>query len=255
MTRSSIGSIIFDLDDTLMDTWGQLVRPAAREACAAMIAAGLNTDLETCLRERERLFCEHPRDDVYALLVNRFGCRPGIPVSAQWMRETGYRAYFHRHVSPDIHLFDGVAAMLERLKAVFVLYLVTSGSPVTQKQKVNLLKCGSFFHEIAFLDSARGETKDQAFARILASGGKVPTRWLCVGDRVDREIRAGRRLGMRTCRVHCGEFHHLNPSGPEETPDFVIQHILELERILEGETRQNKPAQPGASPQPSLLPK
>jgi FMN phosphatase YigB (HAD superfamily) len=34
-------AVVFDLDDTLFDAFGQCVRPAQREAAAAMRAAGL----------------------------------------------------------------------------------------------------------------------------------------------------------------------------------------------------------------------
>ncbi len=62
-------TLIFDLDDTLLDTWGQLVQPAARESCQAMIEAGLNADLEECIEKRTDFFINRPREDLFALLI------------------------------------------------------------------------------------------------------------------------------------------------------------------------------------------
>ncbi len=230
--ENPIEVVIFDLDDTLMDTWGQLVRPAAREACAAMIAAGLNADLEACIRERERLFRAWPRKDVYALLVEHFGCRIAGRPSRSRVRDAGVRTYFQREVPADIRLFDGVRSMLERLKATHGLYLVTSGNPATQAQKVAHLNLAPFFREVVLVDSAGGGRKEHAFARILEEEKLPGNQVLAVGDRVDREIRAAKQLGMRACRVHHGEFSHLHPNGPEETPDVLIKNILDLEHIL-----------------------
>ena len=45
-------TIIFDLDDTLLETSRLLVPQAERESCLEMIAAGLDCDLDTCLKAR-----------------------------------------------------------------------------------------------------------------------------------------------------------------------------------------------------------
>ena len=48
-------AVVFDLDDTLFDTFGQCVVAAHREAARAMVAAGLRADEETVVARRLRL--------------------------------------------------------------------------------------------------------------------------------------------------------------------------------------------------------
>ena len=64
---SEIRHLIFDLDDTLFDTFGQLVKPAFLEASAAMIAAGLNAPSVTdCMGAREKILLTNKRQKIFS---------------------------------------------------------------------------------------------------------------------------------------------------------------------------------------------
>lgn len=231
--------VIFDLDDTLLDTWGQLVQPAAREACEAMVKAGLATDVKSALQQRETLFRANPRADVYAALVAHFGIAAGQAegqveaTHRQQVRDAGHDAYFKRDVRGPLALFKGAEALLRALKPHHQVHLVTSGSPPTQRQKVELLAIAAHFDDLHYVNSPAGETKDAALAAIRARYAELAaSAFLCVGDRVDREIRAAKRLGMVTCRVRYGEFAHLDAASEEETPHHEIRHITEIRRLF-----------------------
>src|SRR5882724_7834281 len=55
-----IGCVIFDLDDTLYDCFGQRLRVAHRHAAQAMVEAGVNADVEAVYRARMRFFRQDP---------------------------------------------------------------------------------------------------------------------------------------------------------------------------------------------------
>ena len=65
--------LIFDLDDTLFDTCGQLVDRASRESCLQMIELGLQADVDSCMQKRQELFKENPRKNIYDQIVQSFG--------------------------------------------------------------------------------------------------------------------------------------------------------------------------------------
>jgi len=222
--------LIFDLDDTLLDTWRQLVQPAAREACAAMVETGLDTDLETCVTVRRALFVEDPRGDCYRGLVSRFGVRDGADPEA--VRAAGHDAYFRREVEPHIRLFDGAGQLLARLGLERELFLVTSGHPGTQARKVEILGIADFFRRISYVDSGAGERKGDRFREIMRETAAPPEHHLVIGDRLDREIRDANQLGMHTCHVRYGEFSHIEPREPEEEPRYAVNHIRELANYL-----------------------
>ncbi len=222
--------LIFDLDDTLLDTWAQLVQPAAREACSAMVSAGLATDVATCLDARQRLFVSSPRGDCYTGLVETFGVSGDT--HPRDVRDAGHRAYFEREVEDHIRLFDGALSLLDQLGTDRTLFLVTSGHPRTQQQKVAILGIADRFEAVHYVDSSAGETKHARFHQILGETGLEPREHLAIGDRLDREIRDANRLGMTTCHVHYGEFQHLTPQHTDEEPDYRITHITELAGIV-----------------------
>src|SRR5262245_47565677 len=55
-----IRCVIFDLDDTLYDNFRQRVRVAHRHAAEAMVAAGLQAEVEAVYRARMRAFLKDP---------------------------------------------------------------------------------------------------------------------------------------------------------------------------------------------------
>lgn len=219
-------ALLFDLDDTLFDCHGQLVRPAHEEAVAAMIAAGLPAGPEEALGRRLALFAERPREDVNRLLAEAYGApRPEVI-------EAGYDAFHRREVGP-IEPFPGVHETLAALGARWRLFLVTSGDPATQRRKIDRLRLADAFEAIALVDPARGETKEDAFRRILEETRLAPAACVAVGNRIDSEIRAGRSLGLGTVWLRHGEYAHVEPEDPAETPDRIIDAFGDLPGALE----------------------
>ena len=225
-------ALIFDLDDTLLDTCGQLIKPANREACQAMIDAGLDTDLDICLDTRTQLFYQNPRKDVFRLIAEHFPIKDGSTIDE--VATAGHRAFFHRDVEPHITIPKDVYHMLEAFAENYRLHLVTSGSPTAQQKKIDILGLEPYFDSVHLVDTSAN--KGDAFQKIIANGNHIPEKVLCIGDRADREIRAANQLGLATCRVVYGEYSHLEPVSPEEEADISITHILHLvEHLAEAE--------------------
>src|SRR5262249_48686880 len=151
--------------DTLFDTYGQLVRPASQESCAAMIAAGLGADLEECLETREKLLIRQPRADIYKLLVEEFGvAKDSDPRSVE---AAGFNAFHDRKIKEEIKLFPDAVSTLSFLKKKFKMFLVTLGTPQTQMTKVEKLKLAAFFEEVFYVDVLREKSKMTALREIL----------------------------------------------------------------------------------------
>jgi FMN phosphatase YigB (HAD superfamily) len=56
---------------------------------------------------------------------------------------------------------------------------------------------------------------------------------LIVGDRLDREIRAGRRLGCWTCRMEHGEGGWASPRDALEQPHYTVGVIEGVVAVVE----------------------
>ena len=220
--------LIFDLDDTLLDTSRLLVPHASKEACEAMIGAGLQTDLSQCLLACERHRASRSRLSLFSFLVESFGTRD--QTQADDVAKAGYKGFYNRQVEPDISLAPDVEEMLAELKKRYPLYLVTAGHRPTQEAKIRILKMENYFpiQNIFHIDPSKSEFKGQAFAKIASQSDSAPENFLSIGNRVDTDIGEARKLGWRGCWVRYGEYAHMQPKDEFEKPDFIIDRIQEL---------------------------
>jgi putative hydrolase of the HAD superfamily len=222
----AIEAVVLDLDDTLFDTSGTLIGPANRESAAAMIGAGLPGTVEAIAQRRMTLSRAHPGEDPDVLTVKSFGLEDRADIAA-----AGRKAFYSRTIR-SIEPFPETMPLLETLRGHVLLVLMTTGAPATQRRKVELLGIEGFFAELVFLDIAT-ETKHDALVALQRRRGWNASAVVVVGDRIDREIAAGRRLGMWTVRVAHGEGRHLTPTGPAQQPHYTIDRLDALLHVLQ----------------------
>ncbi|PIQ28641.1 hypothetical protein COW36_12285 [bacterium (Candidatus Blackallbacteria) CG17_big_fil_post_rev_8_21_14_2_50_48_46] len=221
----SLRALIFDLDDTLIDTHGQLVYQAHWQACLAMHAAGLQISPAELMQTRQNLLLQHPRAEINALLAAHYQCQ------SQAVIQAGFETYFNPHLT-ELDLFPGTRALLENWAQNYALFLVTSGYEKTQKRKVELLKIAPFFQGIHFVDIKDKNGKYKAFYELQTSLGGENHEFAVIGDRINNEIVAGNQLGMTTVWIRHGECAHILPQNKLEEPDFTLNHVRELPEIL-----------------------
>jgi FMN phosphatase YigB (HAD superfamily) len=228
-SKPLIRCVIFDLDDTLYDCFGQRVRAAHRHAAQAMVEAGLNAGVEAVYRARMRAFRQDPMlRHIDAEVSRHFRAEDPEAVS-----RAAREAYFNCPVG-KLTLFTGSLPLLRFLAKHGVRnFIVSFGEPRTQHAKVKALGLDRepSVEKIYYADRANVLTKEAAFRRIQRRTGLKPGAMLIVGDRPAREIRAGRELGMHTVRLRHGEFKAQMPAGPEEEPDYVVGNIAEVRML------------------------
>jgi FMN phosphatase YigB (HAD superfamily) len=224
-----IRCVIFDLDDTLYDCFGQRVPATHRHAAQAMVEAGLKADAEAVYRARMRAFRTDPMlRHIDAEVTRHFGAENPEEIS-----RAAREAYFNCPVG-KLTLFPGSLPLLRSLAKHGVRnFVVSFGEPKIQHAKVKALGLDRepSVEQIYYADRSNVLTKEAAFRKIQKRTRLTPTEILIVGDRPAREIRAGRELGMHTVRLHHGEFKSQMPVGPEEEPDYVIGNISEVRKL------------------------
>ncbi len=224
-------ALIFDLDDTLLDTSRLLVPQAEKESCLAMVEAGLNSDLETCLKVRKNLIKQNLRTLIFEEIVRELGVKEHA--SPYEVIREGRRAFYEREVESDIYLEPDVIKMLEKMNAKYQLFLVTAGATKTQKRKVEILKIEKFFKKLIYVDIDKGETKAHAFREVNQLSGASSDHILSIGDRIDTDIAGAKALGMKACWVARGEYSGLKPLSPFEEPDYRVNRITEIESVCQ----------------------
>lgn len=233
-----VKALLFDLDDTLFDCCGLLVEAARRRAARAMVRAGLPCSEEEAYRQQIELAEQHgPRFDVFDAMAEMHG----MPHS---LAQAALAAYNSDEVG-EIQPFPDVPETLSELRSQgYKLLLFTTGVTARQEKKVQALGIGSFFDEIVINDVETGEHRDDAFQDLLARHRLKPDEVVCVGDRIQSEIKTGNSLGMITVQMLHGRFKDLVPKTELEEPDYKISRISELHYVLRVLNRRNKGAEP-----------
>jgi len=229
-----VRAIIFDLDDTLFDCYGLLVEAARRRAARAMVQAGLPCTEDEAYRKQIELAEAHgPRFDVFDAMADLYK----MPRS---LTQVALAAYNSDEVG-DIAPFPDVPATLAELRAQgYKLLLFTSGVYARQQKKIDALGIRQYFDEVMVNDAEMGEHRDDCFADLLARHHLKPEEAVCVGDRIQSEIKTANSLGLITVQMLHGRFKGLVPKTELEEPDYRISRISELHGILRVINRRNK---------------
>lgn len=227
-------AIIFDLDDTLMDTTGQVTEKGQLRAIKAMVKAGLPLSYKRAVRYRNKLI---RKKGVHAhhipLMVKNLVKNPA---EAKRLLYMGLKAH---HTTPikNIKPLPGTIKLLEGLrKKGCRLYIVSHGLKKTQMKKIKKLKIGKYFDRI-FIDDSHDESfKEEFFEHIIKDeieNNKLkPEDIISVGNRIDSEIMLSNKLGLTTVLMVHGRYSKLKPRNKWEKPDFSIRKISDLLQVL-----------------------
>lgn len=229
MDRRRIEAVIFDLDDTLFDCTGQLTEPARRRAAETLATAIPDSDASALHSIQAKLAGHLSSTDAIREIARRHDLSSNDVESA-------LTAYNRDHVE-DITPFPDTLSTLNELAArKYGLCLVTTGRPERQRRKVDRLGLCTHFSEasgtLVFHDDREFPEKDEALQRAALRFNVAPCRILSVGDKLNSEIAASKRLGMRTARLCFGRQRNQRPRTPEERPDHELNRLKDLLVLL-----------------------
>ncbi len=216
-------AIAFDLDDTLLDTTNLLVPMASRNACLAMIAEGLQCDVEICHQMRQDLSNQMSHPEIFEKIVKTFGCKNEKTAIAK-----AIQTFYSPEIPLRLPLMSGAEQNLQSLQGHYKLFLVTMGNFKTQQKKIQSLGISKYFKEAFIVDGLKGERKEMAFKKILQQENIRPDELLSIGNRLSSEIRDGKKCGAETCHFSYGEHEGETPQTSFDHPDFTITEHKEL---------------------------
>ncbi|MGZ3744710.1 MAG: HAD family hydrolase [Pseudobdellovibrionaceae bacterium] len=220
---TAIKCIAFDLDDTLMDTSQLLVPMAARRACEEMILHGVKADIDTCLAWRASRASDLTHQEIFQEFIARYGSTtPHVAL------QEAMKVFYNPAVPARLPLMEGAESNLKKLAEKYTLFLVTSGEPEAQKNKINALNIEASFRKIYLVNNFKKETKKTAFLEIIKNENIQPAELLSIGNRLSQEIRHAKICGARTCYFCHGEHVGEQPAQREDYPDFTIYKHHEL---------------------------
>ena len=90
------------------------------------------------------------------------------------------------------------------------------------------------YFELCFLSECENLFKPDIrfFEYALEKAGCIPEEAAMIGDRLDNDILPAKKIGMKTIRIAQGLHSSQQPISYEYTPDFQLQTLSDLLRIL-----------------------
>lgn len=70
------------------------------------------------------------------------------------------------------------------------------------------------------------------FDKAFAMAGCTAQEAVMIGDRLDNDIIPAKKLGMKTIWIRQGFAIYQNPRNTEEQPDYIVDSLAELKKIL-----------------------
>jgi putative hydrolase of the HAD superfamily len=224
--------IIFDLDDTLIDTSGTYIPFKLRLALKNMVQAGLNIDSE------EEAFAE-------LLRINVDAGKGKKAIEIFWKQHSenhqilniGIQTYYGvTKESFSVNVLDNVISTLKELSKKHILTLVSYGEE--QEQHKKLLSSGineDFFKRIIIVNNY---DKTSYYQELLTEFSVNPHEVLVVGDKFEGDLLPAKNLGMKTVHFMHGR-GKINPPSLESV-DYQIDNILKVQEIVKELTNLSK---------------
>ncbi len=224
--------IIFDLDDTLIETSQCLTPFRLERALRKMIALGMQIDsferaLHFLVEINQTASSSHKALTSFAQLY------PGGMQTLELALETFQEPL---PVNLELALAEGALELLEQLSLHHTLALVTIGHRELQLSKME--KAGlqqGLFSKITVISPSHEEggcSKKPYYEALLQEfqeEGGAPAPLVC-GDRVFVDLTPAKELGLRT--VHIRKGRGLQQMQPASDVDFSIQKLEELKQII-----------------------
>jgi len=213
--------IIFDLDDTLIDTSHTITRPLWRKALEEMIQGGLQ--VEDFSKALFHLWALDQNTQSSSETLRLFLSFYQANISLQ---EIGLKALQKIDVlQTKIQPLPGVLEGLKILQAAYTLAVVSKGVESLQREK--LKKAGidtAFFSKIVISEEGN---KKVYYKKLFEELKEPPQNCTVVGDRVLYDLKPAKELQMRSRHMKWGRGKVYSPWS-----EYVDQEIYSFKELI-----------------------
>ncbi|CAL8256828.1 unnamed protein product [Lota lota] len=237
MDRKPIEAILFDLDNTLIQT--ALACRVAIEKTNDYLRKTLGLDDVTIGHINEK-FTHKLQHEVFdstsdrsidELRVNHW--EHSIQEAAGSCTRSLASECYYLWKSSRLELLSlspEICTLLEALRTRYKLLLLTNGESQTQREKITATRCEEFFDAIVVGgDLAEQKPARSIFSHCFTVLGTEAKRCVMVGDSLDTDIQGGFDAGVRaTVWINSGT----PPDMCTAKPDYTIPTVLDMPGIL-----------------------
>lgn len=239
MERKPVKAILFDLDNTLIETRGAGGVGIQKTSEFLKTTLGLDdpTICSICDKFKQKLFHEHfdpsagrTMDDVRVAhweesLQETLGTSstPSLAAQCYYLWKNSRLAVLS--LSPEIR------SLLKQLRSKYKLLLLTNGETQTQREKVEAVGCEGFFDAIVIGGEHAEQKPFLSIFTLCFNILEVEAKdCVMVGDSLDTDIQGGFNGGVRAT-VWINGAGDAVPDG-SVNPDYTIPTVLDLPEVL-----------------------
>ena len=218
--------IIFDLDDTLIDTSGTIVPQRLNFAFKKMVDSGL------CF--------ERPEGQMEKLFqINKEAISAKEALKEFLSGHNAIEKYFEIGLNAIYNEFDpsikvssrkGAIKILNELKKSHELALVTIGKD--EFQRIKLKNAGIDFSLFSIINVIDCEDKKPFYKKIIGSLEKKASETLVCGDKIHTDLKPAKELNCITVHMRYGRGASDRNKGFESFVDYNIEELEELKGII-----------------------
>ncbi|XP_072407491.1 N-acylneuraminate-9-phosphatase [Chiloscyllium punctatum] len=237
---SGVAALLFDLDNTLIDTAGAgrhagqqvkdllITQHGYEESAAHLVIEKFYMKLENghpgSSMQRD---IDKERALLFELAIQETnGTKPDKGLAAEC-----YFLWKNTRLK-HIHIPAEVKAMLRKLRQSYKLLLLTNGSSSVQREKIKVCQCEKYF-DIIVVGGEQQEQKPASsiFQECFRLLEVKPDACVMIGDDLKTDIQGGVNAGVRaTIWINN---NNLKPDAHNAVPDHTVKTVLEVKDILE----------------------
>jgi len=233
-----LGAVAFDLDGTLAD-FVRFKRIATDQAALAMVDAGLAMPPALAMERLWEAYRAAGLDGDQGF--DRF-LQDTVGHAEPRLLAAAIQAYLRAKdaaLEPYPRTTDTLVALVRR---GLRLAVITDAERRKALQRLAALRLLPFFDNIITLDDTlSGKADDQPYRMLLRQLDLPPRSVLMVGDNPARDVRPARTAGLWTALARYGAQPQYLTALPEDRPDFTLERIEDLVRVVDHLQRGTPP--------------
>jgi putative hydrolase of the HAD superfamily len=217
--------IIFDLDDTLIDTSDSLTPVKLRDAIVKMQAAGLQiSSVDKAHQEILNINqqAKNGRDTIHQFC--KFYQQPHLA-------QHGIREYY-QNIDPNkvqIKLVHNAAELIETLAKEHTLAIVTHGIKDQQLQKIKSAKINTELFSNIYVTPLKN--KGDYYQKLMDQYQKASQQTIVIGDNLLMDVMPAKNLGINAVHFRSGRGKHIE-YNEKNNPSFSIKSLNEINDIV-----------------------
>lgn len=214
-----IDTIIFDLDETLMDESSYVL--SGMKVVSNYLSGKYKINEREVFDKLRSFFYENGRNGIFDYILENYGIekKPEIPLMIE----------VYRSHKPSLLFYDGVSELLDYLRNRKIkIGILTDGLPLMQKNKVMALGLDQYVDEVVFsweIDCKK--PSEDGVLYILKKLGSSIENSLMVGDNPVNDIEPAMNLGMKAIRVVKGRFSKVK-NKENYKPDYESEDLKDI---------------------------